>query len=88
MSCLSLKAFFARQSPEECERIYESLCEEEYLLKKHANLSLIEISGMSAETRKWWLKRIKRDKEEEQEAANKERQKSPSVPKAPRIPRK
>jgi len=62
--------------------------EEEYLLKKHANLQLTEIANMSAETRRWWLKRIKKDRDEENEAAKNERSNMPSMPRMPRIPRK
>jgi len=55
----------------ELDSRYEALLEEQYLLKKYANLDLFEQNQIPAEDRRWWLDRIKRDQEEEKERAQK-----------------
>jgi len=65
--------FFERLTDEELESRYESLLEEQYLLKTHAKLSLFEQEQIPAEDRRWWIERIKKAQEEQEAQANRRR---------------
>lgn len=89
MSCRSRRAFFARQSHDEYERIYFSILEQQFQLKEYGNLSLFEQAQMVAEDRAWWLKRLEK---EYKEKAEREKQqmgsvRKPSMPSRPSISR-
>jgi len=73
-SCPLLTGFFERLTDQELENRYDSILEEQYILKKHANLSIQEQELIHAEDRRWWLERIKKDHEEEESRASRARQ--------------
>lgn len=86
LNCHSRSPFFARQSPEEFEKQWEQLMEQQYQLKKHGNYSLFEQDEMTAEERAWVMKRINRDLKEQQERERTQMGsiKRPSMPSMPR----
>lgn len=56
--------------------------EQQFQLKYHGNLSIIEQSNMTAEDRAWWMQRLEK---EFKDKADRERNQISSAPK-PRIP--
>lgn len=53
--------FFVRRNPEEYDKAYYNLLEQQFLLKYYGNLSLFEQASMIAEDRAWWMKRIEKE---------------------------
>lgn len=85
------KAFFARLNPEEYEKLYNNIMEQQFLLKRYGRLDLFEQNNMSAEDRQWWLKRIKEEhdkqaEEEKRASSGAGRPNMPSMPSMPSIP--
>ena len=58
------------RAPEELEAEYWSLMEESFVLKHHGGISLAEQAIMTAEDRKWWIKRIADEAEAQRRAAS------------------
>lgn len=67
--------------------------EQEFTLKYFGKLSLFEQANMTAESRKWWIQRLKRAKEEENKSSNSQTAGGPpkahvSKPSLPTMPRR
>ena len=93
LNCQFPKAFFARLNPEEFERMYSNIMEQQFLLKRYGKLDLFEQSAMSSEDRQWWLKRIQEENDKQAEAEKKatsgaSRPNMPSMPSMPSMPRR
>lgn len=72
----------------ELENEWEQLMEQQWVLKKHCHLSLIEQASMTVEERKWWIDRVNKYYEEKRKA---ERDANgsvtmPSMPSMPSMP--
>ena len=76
----SRNPFFARRTPDECDREYYNLMEQQFQLKHYGKLSLFEQNQMISEDRNWYIKRIEEEFKKQQE---KERGSSPSMPSKP-----
>jgi hypothetical protein len=88
-----LKAFFAQLKPEEYDKQYGNLMEQQFLLKRYGKLTLFEQAAMSSEDRQWWLKRIQEENEKQAESEKKassgaSRPNMPSMPSMPSMPRR
>lgn len=85
-----LKAFFAQLRPEEYDRQYQNLMEQQFLLKRYGKLDIFEQAAMSAEDRQWWLKRIQEENEKQAEAEKKASSgvSKPSMPSMPSMPKR
>lgn len=59
------KTFFVQRSPDEAQRDYDRLMEEQFQLRYYGKLTLFEQNNMTAEDRAWWLKRTYKEAEEE-----------------------
>lgn len=84
------KAFFAQLRPEEYDRQYQNLMEQQFLLKRYGKLDIFEQAAMSAEDRQWWLKRVQEENEKQAEAEKKASSgiSKPSMPSMPNIPKR
>jgi hypothetical protein len=58
--------------------------EQSFVLKYHANISLIEQIFVTAEERAWWVDRINKQKQDENKAVESARSKTPSPPRVPK----
>lgn len=63
--------FFAHQSPEELDKNYERLMEEQFQLHYHGRYNLLIQNQMTAEDRAWHLKRVIKQLDDERQAAEK-----------------
>jgi hypothetical protein len=84
-----VKASFAQQSADSLEKQYDSLLEQQFLLKQHGGLTLFEQDNMTAEDRKWWIKRLEkenRDREEREKGYSSSMPSMPSMPSVPSMP--
>lgn len=78
------RAFFARRSGEELDRVYYNILEQQFQLKHIGNLSLFEQDQMIAEDRAWWIRRLRQHEEQKQEA---HKQQMSNVPRPSSRPR-
>ena len=54
----SLKPFFVRKSLEDCEKEWERVMEQQFILKEYGRISLFEQNNMTAEERNWYVRRL------------------------------
>ena len=54
-------------SDEELENRYNSILEEQFVLKYHGKLSIFEQENITAEDREWFFNRLKKEKEAEED---------------------
>jgi hypothetical protein len=62
--------------------MYNNLLEQQFQLKHYGNLDVFEQNSMTAEDRKWYMKRLEK---EFKERSDKERQSMPRMPRTPSV---
>ena len=61
-SCFPLlKLFFVRKSLEDCEKEWERVMEQQFILKEYGHLTLFEQNNMTAEERNWHMRRLEHE---------------------------